>query len=82
MTIRPEPPDTPESRDQTALPSDQRSLDPIGLIDRILSSWPYLLRLIVLVIVVTALITGCLWLLNAGLTIGPVQISPQRSLWL
>lgn len=79
MTIRPQRSNPPEPRDETASPSDQRCderLSYIGLLDRILSSRRYLLHLTLLLTVLATLITGVLWLLNAHVTIGPIQISP------
>ncbi|UVS78403.1 hypothetical protein Actkin_02136 [Actinokineospora sp. UTMC 2448] len=49
-----------------------------GVIGHALSSWGMTTRLVVVLVVCSALVVGGLWLLDATLTAGPVQITPRR----
>lgn len=82
MTISPVRSGVPESIDEQTRMFDGRQDErcderqgPTSLAVRILSSWSYTCRLILLVIMTVGALVTALLLLQADLAIGPVQIS-------
>lgn len=84
MTLRPNEPELPgwqshscdDSPSQSAERHDERHAL-IRLADRILTSWANTARVLIVLGVLTALVTGALWLLDINIHIGSVRITSR-----
>jgi hypothetical protein len=76
----------PGTRDDQHSESDGRTAHPqsgpphtlSGVLGHALGSWGMTTRLVVVLVVCVGLLVGGLWLLDATVTAGPIQIEPRR----